>query len=207
MTNKVYVTNTQLSYTVTEIDGATNQTQAISVGVSPASIAINSVTNTLYVAGGSHGDYWVDVIDGVTLAMTSVDSNNPSGAILGAPAVNPMTNKIYVPHQLGTVAVIDGATLNVTSVPVGQAPQWVAVDAAINQVYVVNGYASPTPGTTVRVIDGATNSTTTLPVGVSPAQAALSPTTHRVYVTNSCGNDTSCPAGAQGTVSVIEAAH
>ena len=55
-------------------------------------------------------------------------------------AVNPVTNKIYVPNAcgndpncagFGTVSAIDGATLATTSAPVGSLPFGVAVNPVI----------------------------------------------------------------------------
>ena len=55
--------------TVTVIDGATNLTTSVSVGASPQAIAVNPVTNKIYVAnsGGT-----VTVIDGATDTISSV---------------------------------------------------------------------------------------------------------------------------------------
>jgi YVTN family beta-propeller protein len=214
VTNKIYAVNTSgVGLSVTVIDGATNQTTTIPAGLDLQQIAVNTASNAAYVTGAwYHQPARILIIDGATLATNTIsvaDPNDPSDGLQGPIAVNSTTNKIYVTHVTGQVSVIDGARLNVDSVTAGQSPNFVTVDAAINQVYVVNGYYAPAPGTTLTVIDGGTNSTTTLPVGVSPTQASVNSATHRVYVTNACGNDMSCPNGApaQGTVSVIEAAH
>jgi YVTN family beta-propeller protein len=213
VTNKIYVANTSsVGFGATVIDGATNQTTALPANLQLQQIAVNSASNMAYATGlWYHEPARIFIIDGATLATNIIsvaDPNNPSDGLQGPLAVNPTTNKIYVPHFSGQVSVIDGATLNVGSVTAGQSPGFVTVDAAINQIYVLNGY-STVPGTTVTVIDGATDTITGLAVGVSPSSAAINSATHRVYVTNSCGNDMSCPNGApaQGTVSVIEAAH
>ena len=210
VTNKIYVGNEMGINTATVIDGATNQAQTISVGFAPEDFAINTVTNQIFLSGGLGGHDWVDIIDGSTLAITSnVDMNNPSGSISGNIAVNARTNKLYVPHQLGSVGVVDVGKLNLVTVPVGQSPRFITVDESIDQIYVLDGWVSASPATMVTVIDGATNSTTRLTVGAGPLDAAVSPVTHRVYVVNICGNDFNCNAvgPVQGTVAVIEAAH
>ncbi len=50
MTNKIYVANSG-SNNVTVIDGVTNSTATVSTGDSPMSVAVNPVTNRIYVAG------------------------------------------------------------------------------------------------------------------------------------------------------------
>ena len=209
VTNTIYVGD-GVRRDITAIDGATNQTQTMYVGLIPGDFAINTVNNQVFLSVGLGGQTWVDIIDGATLAITnSVDKNNPAGGITGNIAVNATTNKLYVPHQLGSVAAVDVGTLNLVSVSVGQLPKSVTVDEQINQIYVPDGWLSAAPPTMLTVIDGATNSTTRLMVGAGPSDAALNPVTHRVYVANSCGNVFNCNAVGPvlGTVAVIEAAH
>ena len=49
MTNKIYVANYD-SDNVTVIDGATNATTTVAVGTNPYAVAVNPVTNKVYVA-------------------------------------------------------------------------------------------------------------------------------------------------------------
>jgi YVTN family beta-propeller protein len=42
----------QLSDTITVIDGATNATATVNVGFSPDAVAVNPVTNQIYIAIG-----------------------------------------------------------------------------------------------------------------------------------------------------------
>jgi YVTN family beta-propeller protein len=212
VTNKIYAANTSaFGLSVTVIDGATNQTTEIPANLDLQQIAVNTTSNKAYVTGSwYHQPARILIIDGATLTTNTIsvdDPNNPSDGLQGPIAVNPTTNKIYVTHVPGQVSAIDGGTLDFVSVPAGQSPDFVTVDAAINQIYVLNGYWGGLAGTTVTVIDGATNAITECAVGVSPGSAAVNSSTHRVYITNSCGNDMSCSTGAQGTVSVIEAEH
>src|ERR1035437_3152841 len=107
----------------------------IPVGVEPASSAVNSTTNKIYVPNACGSDPncagygTVTVIDGATLATTTVTvGSNPYGV-----AVNSATNKIYVANicgndvtcssYSGTVTVIDGVSLSTTSVSVGANPR------------------------------------------------------------------------------------
>ncbi len=113
-TNKIYVPNQcgndpTCSYpysqgTITVIDGATNNPTTVNVGYYPSTVAVNPVTNRIYVANecGSDtncaGDGTVTVIDGASnsvLATVTVGSD-PYGI-----AVNTATNLIYVANYCG----------------------------------------------------------------------------------------------------------
>lgn len=113
-------------------------TATVPVGTNPYAVAVNPVTNKIYVAESGS----VTVIDGATNATTAV--NGVSGTI----AINPVTNKIYVGNQ-----VIDGATNTTTTVNGLTGPM--AISPVTNKIYVGNGDG------TVTVIDGTTNSTIT----------------------------------------------
>lgn len=139
---------------VTIIDGATNVTSAVLAGSGPEAVAVNPVTNKIYVANGDSGT--VTVIDGATNATTTVGAGSGPTAL----AVNPVTNKIYVANRgSNNVTVIDGATNGTTTVSAGSAPASVAVNPKTNKIYVVNSESDD-----VTAIDGRTNATTTLPV-------------------------------------------
>src|ERR1035437_8639221 len=143
VTNKIYVVNNNcMDYpnpcagngTVTVIDGATLATNTVSVGSNPYGVAVNPITNKIYVANICGNDVTcssysgkVTVIDGVSLSTTSVSV----GANPYVPVVNSVTNQIYVPNACGndhtcaspyvpgTVTVIDGATDSTPSVHEG----------------------------------------------------------------------------------------
>jgi len=118
------------------------------------------------------------------IATVPVGSNPYS-----APAVNSMTNKIYVtnacgndttcayPNSQGTVTVIDGTTNNTLSVNVGYFPIGVAVDPVTNKIYVANecgNDSSCASDGTVTVIDGASNTVVaTVTAGSSPYGLAV----------------------------------
>ena len=98
------------------------------------------------------------------------------------------------------------AQVVIATVPVGINPYGVAVDSAINKIYVPNCGNDPSctasPGT-VTVIDGATNTViATVNVGVRPEAVAVDSATHKIYVANNCGSDKLC--GSVGTVTVID---
>ncbi len=193
-------------------------TATLPTGMQPFGIAVNQVTNKIYVSNltcsqtppcPSAGT--VTVVDGAT--------NNTAAVNVGvyplAVVVNSATNKIYVVNNcggdvncasIGTVTVIDGVTNNTTNVNVGYFPEALAVNAATNKIYVANRCGSDSSCAsvgTVTVIDGNTNQTSTLNVGWFPVSVAVNATTNKIYVVNECGNDRTC--GSVGTVSVIDA--
>ena len=93
-------------------------TKNIALPAFPLALAVNPVTNQVYVANETPGS--VTVIDGATNKTTQISADTPN-----AVAVNPVTNKIYVANVTasgGTVIVIDGATGKTTSVTAGNGP-------------------------------------------------------------------------------------
>jgi YVTN family beta-propeller protein len=175
----------------------------IPVGGFPTGIALNSATNTVYVANGT--THTLSLIDGkvcnaghsrgcrqkVTAVTTGAD---PIGV-----AVDASTNTVYVVDFSGTVAVVDGRTCRAANtsgcrvapptVRVGALPQFLAVDGRSDTIYVANGGSN-----TVSVIDGRTcNAVSTagcgrprasIRVGPEPFTLAVNAVTGSIYVTN-----------------------
>lgn len=165
----------------------------ISVGQSPQGVAVNRVTNLIYVANGDVDS--VAVIDGTTESVIgTIDvGNQPVGV-----AVNAITNRIYVANYSGdTMSVIDGLTNAVTAtIPLGSRPLGVGVNAVTNRVYVSNLSSN-----TVSVIDGATDTVVaTIPVGVTPYGVAVNAVTDHVYVANFTSGSLSIIDGATNAV-------
>jgi YVTN family beta-propeller protein len=105
----------------------------VEVGSYPSSIAVNPITNRIYVANVY--DNTVTVIDGATNSTTTV----PTGTAPVSVAANPVTNKIYVVNEeSNNVTVIDGATNSTTTVAVGTYPISVAVNPVTNNIGVAN---------------------------------------------------------------------
>jgi len=147
---------------------------AVAAGDEPGAVAVNPVTNKIYVANAGSNN--VTVIDGATNATTLV----PTGTNPIAIAVNSATNKIYVANRdSGSVTVIDGATNATTSVSAGTNPSAFAVNPVTNKIYVANAGSS-----NVTVIDGATNATTPVSVGASSGVIAVNTVTNKIYVAN-----------------------
>ena len=103
-------------------------------GTSPPAIAVNPVTNKIYVANDIIAHH-VTVIDGASNTTTTV----ATGIGMNALAVNPVTNKIYVANfDSDNVTVINGANNTTAAVAAGSVPFAVAVNAVTNQIYVAN---------------------------------------------------------------------
>jgi len=165
----------------------------ISVGPWPIAVAVNTVTNKIYVANSDSDT--VSVIDGANNAVTTVKVGKSPTEI----AVNTITNKIYVAKRgNNTVSVIDGASNNVTTVEVGKSPVAVAVNTVTNKIYVANSDSD-----TVSVIDGASNAVTTVKVGKSPAAIAVNTVTDMAYVANNDSDTVSVISGARNDVATV----
>ena len=65
-------------------------TATISAGTNPQAVAVNPITNKIYVANPYSAN--LTVIDGATNSTTTVTAGTSPLAV----AVNPVTNKIYV---------------------------------------------------------------------------------------------------------------
>jgi uncharacterized repeat protein (TIGR01451 family) len=165
----------------------------IPVGSRPWGVAVNPVTNRIYVTNS--WDYSASVIDGATntVVATIPVGGNPWGV-----AVNPTTNRIYVVNYTSdNVSVIDGGTNTVVAtVPVGYHPVNAAVNPDTNRIYVSNN-----DNASVSVIDGGTDTAVaTVPVGNWPDGVAVNPTTNRIYVTNHWDHSVLVIDGATNTV-------
>jgi YVTN family beta-propeller protein len=169
----------------------------VQVGKYPYAIAVNPVTNKIYVANSDDGN--VTVFGGVAFTPATIADPNAGGPI--ALAVNPVTNKIYVANYgSGNVTVINGFMDTFTTVSVGSNPRAVAVDPLTNKIYVAN-YGSGT----VTVIDGATNNVTTVTVGTNPYALAVNPATNKVYVANYGSTNVTVIDGATNNTTTVAA--
>ena len=207
VTNKVYAAASSIdgiqSSVVFVIDGATNSvvTSLSGMGQVITAMAINTVTNKIYVVGtddGGGGSIGVlEVIDGATNRTTLVSINsvpsNPSAVV-----VNPVTNKIYVSDanfNFNNVTVVDGVTNSTTTVKAGSNPGALAVDTQTNKIYVANGGSN-----NLTVIDGTTNSASTVNVGSSPDAVAVDEGTNLIYVLNHDSNNVTVIDGTTNAI-------
>src|SRR3990172_10119030 len=151
---------------------------AIPVGVGPVYVAIDEITNTLYVVNQGSND--VTVIDGATNSVitTIPVGTSPSGAeFVGS------VNRLYVLNQGSSdISVIDPTTNTViqtisgVATPIGQ-----EFNPNSNRLYVGNGLAN-----TVTVINVVTNTKLgEIPVeGINPTAMELNQVTEKLYVSN-----------------------
>jgi YVTN family beta-propeller protein len=99
VTNKIYVVNL-VDATVTVIDGATNSTTAVPVGVTPIRVAVDEQHNKIYVANLSSDS--MTVIDGATNTTTDALSTDVGPFDV---AVSPVDQRVYLLNDLGSVTV------------------------------------------------------------------------------------------------------
>lgn len=178
----------------------------VQVGGFPTGIALNPVTDTIYVGNGTTGT--LSVIDGKRCNAAASRGCGQRVAVATAGtdpigiAVDRSTNTIYAANASGTVAIVDGRRCSAASragckaepatVRVGINPQFLAVDETTHTLYVANSGSD-----SISVIDGRTGRVKgSISVGPIPFTLAVNPVTHTVYVTD---------LGAQ-TVSVVDGA-
>jgi YVTN family beta-propeller protein len=191
-TNQIYVTDGSSSLFV--INGSTNAVTTVSVGNGVRNLAINPVTNRVYVS--NYNDNSISVVNTTTNTLVTTIPSCGGGFI----AVNTNTNKIYSTLSGGNkVNVIDGSTNTVTTtVNVGNNTEGIDVNTTTNRVYVANR-----DDNSVSIIDGSTNIVIGSPVtvGTYPVGLAVNPVTNRIYTTNE-GNYTVSSINANLTLPV-----
>ncbi|MGC9292428.1 MAG: Ig-like domain repeat protein [Acidobacteriaceae bacterium] len=160
----------------------------VPVGTAPQGIAVDPITNNVFVA--NQGGNSITVISGAT---SSVLATVNVGSSPTAVAVNPATGMVYVANGGSTfVSTINEKDLTATpgSINVGVTQNDIAVDAASNTIVAVS-----TANDAAVTIAGSNNAVTgTASVGTSPKAIAINPVTHIAYVTNF----------GSGTVSVVD---
>lgn len=146
------------------IDGRTNTVvENIKVGNFPSGLAVNPITNKLYVSNVEPAKIidiptGVLVVDGKTNSIIKIVKSIRLEAIAEGVAVNPNTNMVYVTNPFSnTTSVIEGNTGTVVKIiGVGLGPTGVAIDVSRNLIYVTNEKSN-----SVSVIDGKTNTVVT----------------------------------------------
>ena len=185
----IFVVNSE-SDSITVIDSTSNKilVNNITVGKSPSSIALDPITNKLYVT--NRGSNSVTVIDyflsddgkfHTTYNSTIRVGNSPSGI-----AINPDINSIYVTNYYdNSVSIINGSTKNVEGViKVETNPSSIDIDPISNKIYVAN-YGSDS----ISIIDGNTNMVIdTINVDKFPRGLYYNQASQILYVINSQSN-------------------
>ena len=102
LTNRIYVTDNATPGHVVVVDGSTNNRVDSfptngnilgATGNNPGAVAVNPVTNRVYVA--NFGSNNVAVVDGATRTTNTIQAGSNPNAV----AVNQVTNKVYVPNM------------------------------------------------------------------------------------------------------------
>lgn len=157
------------------IDGYTNTLiTTVPLGAGSFSMAINELTNRVYIADVLSG---VRVIDG---SDQSEITTIPFAGVIGV-AVNPATNRIYATEMTpGKIHVINGDDNTIIdTLTLAVEPTEIAVNAATNRIYVVDQTLF-----SVLVLDGETHTLiTTIPVGTSnPNEIGINEATNQIYL-------------------------
>jgi DNA-binding beta-propeller fold protein YncE len=215
-TSAVAVYNTATCNAVTT-RGCTRHPPLISAapGVTgPATMAINPVTDTVYVIYANSNQ--LSVINGKTCNATDragcgraatavpIGGQQPHPAV----AVDPATNTIYVGTQNGGLLVIDGRTCNgadvsgcgkiLATVPVAGSAATIAVDQAAGTLYVTSPDPSlvtviSTSSCSARDVSGCAGHLAVTRGGVDPLGPAGDQASHTLYLVD----------GGENTVSMI----
>ena len=174
--------------------------ETILAGQSPNAVAVNSVTNKIYIANSGSND--VTVVDGATNTVSTINDTHATSPV--AIAVNSLTNMVYVANSgSNNVSVFSGATGSTPAAYVttitngnGLGPSAIAVDANLNQVYATNSTSG-----NVSVINGATNAiTATVFSGPGPSAVAVNSATGFFYVVNAGDNSVAIFNGNTNTI-------
>lgn len=194
VTNVVYVVRLTGPSTdeVTFINGDNHSYYTIATeSFQPIAVALNPVTNTMYIAHYATGDVRV-----ISAAMTG--NAHPATVSIGvwsrpfAIAANPITNKVYVITEdaRGPIGIIDGATNTATfpAIPAGRltGPRAIAVNTVTNKIYAA--FTNE-----LAVIDGATGTVQILGIGATgsgPVAIGINTFTNMVYVAKESGSMT-----------------
>lgn len=221
-TDELYVSEycPPFGVTVLDIPSGKVTTATDPSAVNQFAIAVNPVTNKIYVANMDNcGTGPCDNFGSITVVdVASNSTTNIYDPVVFGPhgiAVNSSTNKIYVSNfstttssNDGGVTILDGITnsfIHVTDPNAqtggcyGPVVDNLAVDPATANVYVANFCSS-----NITVINGLTNTPTTLadPNAAGPVAVAVNPTTDKIYVVNGSSNNVTVIDGGAGATNV-----
>ncbi|MGA9897112.1 MAG: choice-of-anchor D domain-containing protein [Terriglobales bacterium] len=175
-------------------------TATVGVGNSPAAVAVNPVTSTIYVVNTASDT--VSVINGATNSVTATVNTGSNPIAL---AVNPVSNMIYVANNgSSNITVINGATNTASTVtdPNAISPIAITLNPLTNMVYVANSESN-----NLTVINGAENMLVgSIGVGNIPTAVVVNPATNLVYVANRASNNVTVVNGANNRVAATVAA-
>lgn len=166
--------------------------QFIPMPEGPAGVAVNEVTNKVYVSSYGNTDpigHTLSIIDGNTFMKSEVDLGPNLGGY--GVAVNATTNKIYVASfGSNSLAIIDGATLATSTVQFATFTS-IVPDIPVNGVPVCTSQPYAPTDTAYYCV----NDVEPQPIGV-----AVNESTNKVYVTGWGSNQIFVIDGASGTL-------
>ncbi len=162
----------------------------VSVGAVPGPMAVNKVTNKIYVAniGAGSVDNSVTVINGASDSVETTFSNTTqnNGDAVSAVAVSEATNKIYIADNTngteatGRIAIFNGTNNSFAEqIDVGRYPTLLAFHAPNQQLFVTNNEDG-----TLSVLGS-----NTPPPPPPPLHGGLSATVFRINGSSSPGNN------------------
>lgn len=195
---KIYVGNYN-GGGISVIDSASNtvSTSIPLTGDEASKVAVNHVTNTIYVTDMYSLDV-VYIIDGATDTEIKYESTND--CYTTGVGVNTVTNMIYVDAGCGAIEVMDGTTNTFTGSSFAGPGSYdmpssdVEVNSTTNTIY------STYEGNGIDVSDGVTETlTTNVSTGTSSMGIAINETTNTVYTANWGTNTVSKINGSTNT--------
>jgi trimeric autotransporter adhesin len=172
--NLVYVANSG-DNSVSVVNAGSNLVAATvaNVGLAPQDVALHTVSGRAYLANSLS-----NLVSVLSTSNNSLLSTVQVGTVHQALAVNPLTNRLYVTNDTGTVSVLDTTTNTELGVPlspiaVGSNPRGIAVRTATNQLFVTN-FASNTV-TVVTTASDLNRVSASIQVGSGPRGIAVLP--------------------------------
>ena len=177
-THKVYAV-CEGAGSIVVIEAATGSMHTVAVGRGPISIAVNRVTNRIYVANDVSAS--VSVIEGKN---DTVIATVPVARLPYTLAVDESTNKVYISHTYsGLVTVIDGASNTATSLKIGDA-DGIAIDPQRGKVFLYT-YEDPN----IRILDEATGGVTKVAVGPHIWGMAFDASSSTLYLAHTAADE------------------
>jgi len=150
------------------------------VGLNPVAVAVNPVTNKIYVANSD-----ADTVTAIN-AWTGTTATIAVGDRPYWIAINVDTNTIYVANRnSANVTIIDGATDTVVATAASGGSGWTAVSPFVDKAFVIRIGTSGE----VSVINGNTYALTSATRSLQPVGLALNPVTNRLYVAHAATGD------------------
>jgi len=205
----------------TDLSGCSHTPATVPVPSGPANLAVNSVTDTVYVTIVLGGSDTISVLDGATCNAEVTSGCGQAlktvrvGPIPVAIAIDQSSDTVYVANNgIGstgdTVSVIDGATCNgtqssgcaqVQTITVGEGPNWIALDAGTHTAYTANQMDDSvsvinTATCNATVTSGCDQKPSTVHVGANPWALSIDQKLHSVYVSNNWDDTVSVLNGA-----------